>query len=314
MEEASEAVPATGVPENASGPGIPKSGYLLEEIADRLFWVTDGLYQMIFLRTDDGVLAIDAPPTLGSNILRAIGSVTSDPVRHAVYSHHHADHVGAMTLYEGAQLYAHEAAVLLLEREGDKHRPVPQHSFNDSMTLEVGGQTIDLDYHGPNHSPGNIYIYAPQQQVLMVVDVVFPGWVPFAYLAVSQDVPGWIEAPARMLEYDFSTFVGGHLTRLGVRADIVLQQQYLAQLRAECAKAIDTFDLGALFASVNPDDKWAVFRGYLDGIAAQAAAVVVPAWRDQLGGVAAFTDKNAFAMAESLRIDAGHLGPFGVRA
>ena len=51
----------------------------------------------------------------------------------------------------------------------------------------------------------------------MLVNVVFPGWVPFAYLAESQNIPGWLEAPAQALRYPFHTFVGGHLTRLGTR-------------------------------------------------------------------------------------------------
>jgi glyoxylase-like metal-dependent hydrolase (beta-lactamase superfamily II) len=91
----------TGVPAGASGPTIPESGYLVQEIGDQLFWLTDGLYQMMFLVTPEGVSAVDAPPTLGHNILRAIRSVTRLPVTNAVYSHHHADHTGAMVLYEG---------------------------------------------------------------------------------------------------------------------------------------------------------------------------------------------------------------------
>ena len=94
------------VPPPAKGPAIPKSGYLVEEIADRVYWLTDGLYQMIFLVTAEGVVAIDAPPTIGRNILRAIAKVTRSHVTHAVYSHHHADHTGAMVLYSKARFYA----------------------------------------------------------------------------------------------------------------------------------------------------------------------------------------------------------------
>ena len=80
-----------------------------------MFWLTDGLYQMIFLVTGEGVVAIDAPPTIGNNILRAIKGVTRLPVSHPIYSHHHADHTGAMVLYEGgAALYAQEEVVGLL--------------------------------------------------------------------------------------------------------------------------------------------------------------------------------------------------------
>ena len=205
------------VPPPAKGPAIPKSGYLVEEIEDRVFWLTDGLYQMIFLVTGEGVVAVDAPPTIGNNILRAIKGVTRLPVSHAIYSHHHADHTGAMVLYEGAALYAQEEVVGLLKRDNDPNRPVPKNTFVESMEITAGEDTVQLAYHGPNHSPGNTFVYLPSQRVLMLVDIVFPGWVPFAYLAESQDILGWIQAPAQALEYSFETLVGGHLTRLGTR-------------------------------------------------------------------------------------------------
>ena len=313
MDELLSAMPSP-VLDFAKGPAIPESGYIVEEIEDGLYWLTDGLYQMIFLVTDEGVIAVDAPPSLGHNILRAVRSVTRRGVTHAVYSHHHADHVGAMSLYANAELYAHEATAALLARHHDPSRPVPAHTFHEKDRIELGGMMLELAYHGPNHSPGNIFVYAPQQRVLMLVDVVFPGWVPFAYLAVSQDIPGWRFAPAQALRYPFTTFVGGHLTRLGTREDLEYHQEYIEDLKVECARVLDTFDLAGVFATEDPANPWAIFRGYLDGVSAQAAAAVAPVWRGRLGGVDVFGDKNAFAMTESLRIDYGYLGPFGVRA
>jgi glyoxylase-like metal-dependent hydrolase (beta-lactamase superfamily II) len=306
-------LPATApVPPPAKGPAIPKSGYLVEEIAERTYWLTDGLYQMIFLVTAEGVVAVDAPPTIGNNILRAIASVTKARVTRAVYSHHHADHAGAMVLYEGARLYAQRAAAGLLRQAGDPNRPLPDVTFDDQLTVTAGEDRIQLAYHGPNHSPGNIFAYLPAQRVLMLVDVVFPGWVPFAYLAESQDIPGWLEAPAQALRYPFQTFVGGHLTRLGTRDDVTIQMEYVADLKAAAATAIDTFNVATVYASVDDANPWAVFRGYLDGVAAQAAGAVVPRWTGRLGGADVYTQANAYQLAESLRIDYGHLGPFGI--
>jgi glyoxylase-like metal-dependent hydrolase (beta-lactamase superfamily II) len=307
------------VPPPAKGPAIPKSGYLVEEIADRTYWLTDGLYQMVFLVTADGVVAVDAPPTIGNNIPRAIASVTKSRVTHAVYSHHHADHTGAMVLYDGARFYAHREVARLLRLAGgvrglDPNRPLPDVTFDDRLTIMAGGDRVELAYHGPNHSPGNIFTYLPAQRVLMLVDVVFPGWVPFAYLAESQDIPGWLEAPAQALGYPFQTFIGGHLTRLGTRDDVTIQQQYVAELKAAAANAIDTFNIDTVYASVDDTNPWAVFRGYLDGAAAQAAGAVVPQWIDKLGGADVYTQANAYQLVESLRIDYGHLGPFGIHA
>jgi glyoxylase-like metal-dependent hydrolase (beta-lactamase superfamily II) len=300
------------VPPTAKGPAIPKSGYLVEEIADRTYWLTDGLYQMIFLVTPEGVVAVDAPPTIGNNISRAIASVTKARVTHAVYSHHHADHAGAMALYDGARLYAQREVAALLRQVPDPNRPLPDVTFDDQLTVTVGEDRVELAYHGPNHSPGNIFTYLPAQRVLMLVDVVFPGWVPFAYLAESQNIPGWLKAPAQALGYPFQTFVGGHLTRLGTRDDVTVQQEYLADLTTAAANAIDTFNVGTVYGSVDDANPWAIFRGYLDGVTAQAAGAVVPRWIDRLGGADVYTPANAYQLVESLRIDYGHLGPFGV--
>ena len=310
---AGSALPTTApVPPPAKGPAIPSSGYLVEEIGERTYWLTDGLYQMVFLVTGEGVVVVDAPPTIGNNILRAIGGVTKAKVTHAIYSHHHADHTGAMTLYSGARFYAHREVGRLLRQTRDPNRPLPDVTFNDRLTITAGDDRIELAYHGPNHSPGNIFTYLPAQQVLMLVDVVFPGWVPFAYLAESQNIPGWLEAPDQALSYPFHTFIGGHLTRLGTRDDVTIQQQYIAELKAAATNAIDTFNPATVYAYVDPTTPWAIFRAYLDGVADQATQAVVPRWVDKLGGADVYTQSNAYQLVESLRIDYGHLGPFGI--
>src|ERR1700684_99080 len=271
------------VPPPAKGPAIPKYGYLVEEIGDRVFWLTDGLYQMIFMTTADGVVAVDAPPTIGHNILRAIATVTKSHVTHAIYSHHHADHTGAMILYQGARFYAQSEVADLLRQTRDPNRPLPDVTFDDQLTVQVGGDRVELAYHGPNHSPGNIFTYLPAQRILMLVDIVFPGWVPFAYLAESQNIPGWLEAPAQALGYPFQTVIGGHPPRLGTRDDVTIQQDYVADLKAAAADAIDTFNVESVYNSVDPTNPWAIFRAYLDGVAGQAASAVVPNWIDRLG-------------------------------
>jgi glyoxylase-like metal-dependent hydrolase (beta-lactamase superfamily II) len=238
--------------------------------------------------------------------------VTDKPVTHGVYSHHHADHCGAMVLYEGAQLWAHRDAAWLLSQEQDPNRPLPRHTFTDSCTLAVGGEILRLDYHGPNHSPGNLFAWAPRQQVLMLVDIVFPGWVPFAYLAESVNIPGWILAHEQAMAYPFTTYVGGHLTRLGTRGDVQIQQEYVTELRTQAAAGIQDVDVAAVYASVDDTNPWAIFSAYLNAAATQAADAVTPNWLTRLGGADVYTQSNAYAMVESLRIDTGELGAFGI--
>ncbi len=305
--------PTAPVPKNARGPAIPESGYLLEEIADGMFFLGDGSYQMMFVVTDDGVIALDALPTIGHNILRAIKSVTSKPIIQAVYSHQHADHVGAMSLYpDDIPRIAHRITAERLRKLGDPNRPVPTVEFDDSYTIEAGNHTLQLDYKGPNHAEGNIFIYEPKQKVLMLIDVVFPGWVPFSNLAVSANVPGYVTAIGQTLEYPFEKLVGGHVTRVGTREDVEVQTEYITDLRNTTEAALSSVDLGAIMAPIDTSNNWAVFRTYLDAVAAKSADEVIPRWVDRLGGADVFTLPNAWAMMEALRLDYGSLGPFGI--
>lgn len=150
------------LPETAFGPEIGEKGYLVEEINDGVYWVTEGAYQMMFVVTDDGVIVADAPPTIGENILAAIGEVTDLPITHVIYSHTHIDHIGSAALYPpDAEVIAHVDTAEQLEARQDPNRPVPTVTFEDTYTLEAGGKRLELSYPGDNHEPGNIFIQAP---------------------------------------------------------------------------------------------------------------------------------------------------------
>ncbi len=53
----------------------------------------------MFMVTDKGVVAVDAPPTIGNNYLKAIAEVTTKPVTYVIYSHAHIDHIGAAGIF-----------------------------------------------------------------------------------------------------------------------------------------------------------------------------------------------------------------------
>lgn len=293
------------VPEAAHGPAIdPDKGYLVEEIRDGLYWVTEGSYQLMFLTTGEGVIVVDAPPSIGENILKAIAEVTDEPITHVVYSHSHGDHIGAAGLYpDDATIVAHEDTAALLSRDADPNRPVPTVTFADDYTLAVGDQVLELSYKGVNHEPGNIFTYAPKQKVLMLIDVVFPGWVPFADLALAKDVPGFFAAHDQVLEYDFDTLIGGHLTRLGTRQDVETQKEYITDVRANADEALQTVDFMAIAQQTGFENQWLLFGTYLDTVARTCADATEPAWVDRLGGADVFTVDHCWATAESLRID-----------
>src|ERR1700747_1343881 len=112
-----------------------------------------------FLTTPNGVVVLDAPPTLGNNIQRAIDEIASangvsNKVEYVIYTHHHSDHVGAASLFpKNATRIGHEETRKLLLRDDDPATPPNEETFQDTRTLEIGGARIDLAYPGANHSP-----------------------------------------------------------------------------------------------------------------------------------------------------------------
>ena len=53
------------IPRSALGPALNDQGYYVGRVERNLYWVTDGTYQSAFLTTSDGVVLLDAPPTIG---------------------------------------------------------------------------------------------------------------------------------------------------------------------------------------------------------------------------------------------------------
>jgi glyoxylase-like metal-dependent hydrolase (beta-lactamase superfamily II) len=293
-------VPVAGsIPDAARGPARDWSGGLaVEEIGDRLFLVTDGDYQAMVADAGDGIVAFDAP--WGADYLAAIRRISAAPVTHVVYSHSHYDHIGGAGHLGALNVVAHRATGAILRRHSDQRRPVPTMTFDRELALDAGLHRIELSYHGPNHQDGNIFIHLPRQRVLMLVDVVVPGWVPFHALGGATDVAGYLDAHETALSYRFGTLVVGHLTRTGTVADVRIQREYLADVRGACIRARESADPVGIAAVTGTEDKWQFASAYFDHLAASAAGEVLPRWAGRLGGAAAFTHSHCLAMAIAL--------------
>jgi glyoxylase-like metal-dependent hydrolase (beta-lactamase superfamily II) len=298
------------IPRSALGPALNDQGYYVGRVERNLYWVTDGVLQAAFLTTPDGVVLFDAPPSIGHNLQRAIDEVAaangaSNQVTHLVYSHHHADHASASSLFDkGVVRIGHQETRRLLLRDNDPARPAPEVTFQDRYTLEVAGERVELAWHGPNHTPDNIFIHFPDHDAFMLVDIVNPGWAPVYLSNLTEDIPGYLQVPGTALSYPWKHFIGGHLGRLGTRDDVRLHQQYMTDITASVRTTLPTLDPTPYFQKYG-ENVWAAFKGSLDEIARTAAAPVIEKYTGVLAAADVFTESTTFQVMQSIRLDLG---------
>jgi glyoxylase-like metal-dependent hydrolase (beta-lactamase superfamily II) len=155
-----------------------------------------------FIVTGEGVVVIDAlaSPAQGEQLVGTIRSVTRQPIRWLVLTHHHPDHhFGAIALRRaGARVIAHpdvstgvdeqsreaaESAWTLVvgakQMAGFAYADRPDMPVTEADTLRLGRQTIVVGHpwRGPAHTVGDLIVWLPGERVLFAGDLLIEDGV-----------------------------------------------------------------------------------------------------------------------------------------
>ncbi|MDX3853451.1 MBL fold metallo-hydrolase [Streptomyces sp. AK02-01A] len=300
-------------------------GYHVEEMNDGVYYVTSGAYDAMFVVTGSGVVVVDAPPLLGTNMLRAIKEVTDAPVTHLIYSHWHSDHIGAAGIFgPDVKVISHEYTREMIQRwpdlGGERGLPVPTETFSTNETLEVGGVKLQLDYKGVNHTPGNIFIYAPKQKVLAAIDIISPGWSAFKHCDASENIRGWAEAHDWILDYDFKAVVSGHVNRWGTREDAVASRAYTNDIVDFAKEALDQAEDLEFIQRNGFSNAWVLWENYFNEMTNYVTKKTLEKvtdngqnWGERLAGADVMTKYHAYSILEALRLEYGMVTGFEKR-
>ena len=190
---------------------------------DNVYVFRYGNHQAMFVVTTDGVIATDpigyGRPQAVTTYINEIKKVTDKPIKYLIYSHHHYDHIAGGQPFKdaGARIIAHKRAKERLEAVKDPH-------------ITLGGTTLELTYHGLNHSDSTIVMRLPKEKILFVVDVLPVGSVPgrgmidFHPLEVEKSIES-------IIAMDWERMIPGHPGqpggRLGTKDDARAQLQFL---------------------------------------------------------------------------------------
>jgi glyoxylase-like metal-dependent hydrolase (beta-lactamase superfamily II) len=274
-------------------PVDPQKGYLVKELKPSVYLITDGGYQSMFVTTGKGVILLDAPPSYGTKIVRAVSEVTSEPIVELVYSHSHLDHIsGAADVLKeipNVKIVAENGVAEFLREKHDPRRPIPTETFKDHKTLTLGSASIELR-HGHWHSnEGDLYIYLPSKKVLMAIDPLPPGYAQFQDFDLTADFHDYLAMFDEVLAYDFDVLVGAHLGFPGTRRDVEVAKEYTIDVYKTVKRIHDGTDQAKVIseaaASYGWDNKMALFRTLLDPMMDKCAQEIVSRWSDRLASV-----------------------------
>ena len=283
----------------------PEKGYFVTEIADGLYWLIDGNYQMMFLTTGKGVIVVDAPAGMGEKILPAISDVTDEPITHMIYSHIHKDHVGAAHIFPDDTTYiAHIDAANHLKMKNDPDRPIPTITFDDLYTLSLGNQVLELTFEGAFHSIGDIVIYAPEHKVAMVVDLFHPEVGPFFEFGITKNMNEHIAIHDTLLEeYDFDVLVPAHEPILATKDHLKTNKEFTLDVKDNVIQALQTVNYMEIAEQYGSQGQYAVYAGYFDAVAQHCADLTLEKWNDKLRELEPFMIDNCKAMTFYVSID-----------
>ena len=203
----------------------------ITQIAGDLYRFQNNFHFSVFLVTPEGVIATDPINAEAAAWLKAeIAERFGKPVKYLIYSHDHADHIsGGEVFADTAVVVAHDNAKRTIIGE-KRPTAVPQVTFSDRMTIELGGKRVELVYVGPSHSDNMIVMNFPAERTLFVVDIVTVKRLPYQTFPDAY-FPGWMEALKRVEAMDFDILAPGH-GDLGGKQDVADNRRYLEDLHA----------------------------------------------------------------------------------
>jgi len=194
----------------------------------------------------DGVLVVDTLISAreGQRFLADIRKITKKPIKYVVNTHTHLDHAFGNCVFAelGATVISHSADKELLAKVGEgilKNagnfglKPedmagttivLPSVYFSDRLTIDLGGETVELIRVAPSHTEGSVVVWLPQEKILFSGDILFTDFHPFM---ADGDLAGWGKTIDSLLTMDVKQIVPGH-GPLSTKKDLQEMKAYLA--------------------------------------------------------------------------------------
>ena len=168
--------------------------------------------------TTDGAIIVDSKlPTLLTDIVDKVKSVTPLPIKYVLSTHQHGDHTGANAAFlRNAEILMHRNARANMIKQ---NLPGPGRIvYNDQQSVFLGAVEVQMRYMGRGHTNGDSVIYFPDLRTIHTGDLVVWGkrsqgttLTPLMdYAAGEGSGKEWVATLDNVLKLDFDTAIPGH--------------------------------------------------------------------------------------------------------
>ena len=196
------------------------------------------------------------------------------PVQTLFNTHWHWDHTGSNEALgrAGVRIIAHENTRLWMQRpiivpwEHRTYPPVPAKAlptstFYTSDKLQFGPHEIQYGWLGQAHTDGDLYVFLPGSNVLVVGDVVSVGSWPILDWATGGWIGGMLDATKKLLKLgDDKTLIvpgrGPVVSRAHLQAESDMLEVLKERIWQLMRKGMSDTDVVAAQPTQEYDEKW----------------------------------------------------------
>ena len=178
---------------------------------------------------EDGIVVVDTMISAkeAKRFIRDIRTISPKPIRYVVNTHYHFDHVFGNSEFAklGAVVIAQENVKKAMEKSAretlknigeygltpkdmkETTLAYPVLTYGDRMTIDIGGQQIELIHARQSHTDGDTLVYLPGKKVLFAGDILFTNYHPFLG---EGNIEEWAKELDDIKSMDVEKIIPGH--------------------------------------------------------------------------------------------------------